>query len=485
MRIAFVQFAYYEYLGIMYLSASLKRHGHSTSVFINRGMQNTGRFVDSLLAWRPDIVAFSVMTGSEVIALSIARQIKDRSRAYSVFGGPHPTLVPGIIEDKGVDCVCIGESEKALAGIADLLTAGRMPEHVEGAWCKVRGEIIKNDIGPLTDDLETLPRPDRTLYRGKYRLLRSKQTVFITGRGCPYKCTFCSNHALQELYRGKGPYVRQRPVDDVIDEIREVKIDGNLRTVYFQDDTFIMNRKWVLEFCEAYQREIGLPFSCHIRADLASVEVVAALAAAKCRTVAFGIETGDAGMRNRLLSKEVTDEQILFCAELLRKHGIRYRTLNMLGLPGETLAGSFLTVALNSRVHADYPSCSLYHPLPGTKLRAYCATNDLFEGGIQRTQLSFLKDSSLALKNKREIVNLQKLFFYAVKFPVIGKLIRRAIRVRPNAGYEALFAAAHAWVYFRSNMVAMGDLLAIALMNAARYLPRTRGGAGKRAGGRE
>jgi hypothetical protein len=93
--------------------------------------------------------------------------------------------------------------------------------------------------------------------------------------------------------------------------------------------------------------------------------------------------------------------------------------------------------------------------------------------------MSFLKDSSLALKNKNEIVNLQKLFFYAVKFPGLRGLIRRAIRVRPNAGYEALFACAHAWVYFRSNMVAVGDLLTIALMNVARYLPRDGGAGGK------
>jgi len=472
MRIAFIQFVHYEYLGIMYLSSSLKKHGHAVEVFICQGNKKSAAFVDEIAKYQPDIVAFSVMSGTEELALSIARLAKKRMNVYSIFGGPHPTVMPEIIEHDCVDCVCIGESEGSVAAIANSLAAGKFPEKVPGAWFKINGKIIKNELGVLELDINKLPRPDRSLYRDKYRSLRNRQAGFITGRGCPFHCTFCASTALMKLYRGKGPYVRQRSVPDVIDEVREVISAYDIKTVYFRDDTFILNKSWAFEFCDAYQREIGLPFSCHIRADLITEELIAALVRANCKTVSFGVETGSIRTRSLLLKKEVSDEQIINCAGLLRKNGILFRTYNILGLPGETLEDAFQTVALNARIKSDFPWCSLFQPMPGTELWEYCKTNAIFDGGTVRTQPSFFKDSSLVLKNKNEIVNLQKLFVYAVKFPVLKGVIRRAIRLRPNAGYELLFTLAHGWAYFRSNLLSVSELMQIGFMNIARYLPK-------------
>jgi len=471
MRIAFIQFLYYEYLGVMYLSASLKKGGHSTEVFICPEVRKADRFVDEVVAHRPEVIAFSVMSGNEEIALSMARRIKSQITAYSIFGGPHPTVVPEIIKEDGVDCVCRGESEQSLTAIADVLAAGGVPEKVPGAWFKIEGRVVRNAMGPIID-LDALPHPDRTLYRSKYPALRNRRAGFITGRGCPYQCSFCASPSVARIYAGRGPFVRRRTVQDVLQEIRET-VDGyDIRTLYFEDDTFIMNRKWVLEFCDAYRREIGLPFSCHIRADIATEELIAALAAANCRTVSFGVETGNELKRRHLLQKEVTDQQISTCATLLKKYGVRFRTLNILGLPGETLEDSFQTVALNARIKADLPWCSIYQPLPGTEMWEECKNRNLFEDGVATTRASFFKDSPLCLEDKNEIVNLHKLFFYATKFPGLHGVIRIAVRVRPNRGYEIFFALAHAWVYYRSERLAITEVVRVGLMNIARYLSK-------------
>jgi len=474
MKIAFIQFLYYEYLGIMYLSSSLKKQGHKVEVFICPSGRNREAFIDELVAFQPEVAGFSIMTGSESAALALTRQIKDRIKVYAVFGGPHPTVAPEIIANEGVDCVCLGEAETALSEIVASLAAGDVPRRVPGAWFKIDGAIVKNEVGPLARDLETLPRPDRSLYREKYPALRGKRAGFIAGRGCPFQCAFCANHALLKLYQGKGGYVRQRPVAAVIDEILETVIGRGIASIYFEDDTFIMNREWVLEFCSVYQKKIGLPFSCHIRADLATEELVAALARAHCTVVSFGVETGNVRTRRRLLNKHVTDEQLIACAGMLRKYGIRFRTLNILGLPGETLDDAFQTIDINIKIKADYPWCSLFQPLPGTAMWEQSVAQGLFDARAARTQPSFFKDSPLLLENKNEIINLHKLFIYAVKFPSLCWVIRRAIRARPNAGFDLLFAVAHAWVYFRSGIVPLGDMITLGFMNLARYLPRGR-----------
>lgn len=471
LRIAFVQFMHYEYLGIMYLSSCLKRHGHDTQAFIWAGRGKTSAFLEELQRYRPDIAGFSIMTGSEHHALTLARELKRRMKVYTVFGGSHPTAVPDIVSAEGVDAVCLGEAERPLAQIVNLLAAGALPRDVPGAWFRIGGTIVRNPIAPLESDLDVIPRPDRSLYRRKYRTLRTRRAAFITGRGCPYACTFCANPALAALYRGQGPTVRRRSVPDVISEIREVKLADKVTTVNFEDDTFILNRDWVLEFCEVYRREIGVPFSCHIRADLATEELVSALASAGCTTASFGIETGDAGLRERLLRKQLTDEQILGCAGLMKKHGIRIRSLNILGLPGETLEQAWKTVALNARVSPDFPSCSLFQPLPGTELRDYCLTNNLLEKGAADTVLSFFQGSPLILQNKREIINLHRLFYYAVKFPSLGRVVRRAIRCRPNKGYEALFLISRALIYLRYERLSLGYVVGLGIRNLARYFP--------------
>ncbi len=96
---------------------------------------------------------------------------------------------------------------------------------------------------PYVEDLDSLPFPDRALvYERDPIAARGKIKHFLTGRGCPYNCTYCFNHALSEIYRGKGQRFRQRSVDNVIEEVRWVRDHYPLEFVVFVDDTFVLSK---------------------------------------------------------------------------------------------------------------------------------------------------------------------------------------------------------------------------------------------------
>src|SRR5207245_532111 len=125
----------------------------------------------------------------------------------------------------------------------------------------------------------------------------------------------------KEMYDGLGKYVRYRSPENVIEEIRQVQSKYGIRTVGFIDDTFTTNRKWLLRFLEIYREEIKLPFTCLVRANELKEHVAEALGKSGCRYVSFGIEVGNENIRNNILARHMTDEQIRNAAMLMHKYG--------------------------------------------------------------------------------------------------------------------------------------------------------------------
>ncbi len=125
-RIAFVQNLAFEYLGVMYLSASLKQAGHLSEAFIlERGEDELAKQV---LDFQPDVVAFSCTTGVHRWAADFAEKIKRRRDTLTVVGGPHPTFFPKFIEHPAIDVICRGEGEQAIVEMANKISAGE-PVH--------------------------------------------------------------------------------------------------------------------------------------------------------------------------------------------------------------------------------------------------------------------------------------------------------------------------------------------------------------------
>jgi radical SAM superfamily enzyme YgiQ (UPF0313 family) len=423
----------------MHLSSALKAAGHEVDLAVATHQDP----VAAAREFQPDVAAYSVITGSQRYYIDVNNRVKrEVEGVFSVFGGPHPTFFPEMVEEEGVDGICRGEGEDAMVELVNALAAGG-PEAVLGIanWSfkrngdSVDAGIINNPVRPYVGDLDGLPFPDRALvYERDAISARSKIKHFLTGRGCPYNCTYCFNHALSELYRGKGRRFRQRSVDHVIEEVRWVRDHYPLEFVVFVDDTFVLSEEWLAEFAVKYPREVGLPFFCNTRANLVTEEQVRLLKEAGCHSVSMGIETGNDRLRNDLLKRRMSKEQILEAARLIREGGLQFTTTNMIGLPTSTLEDDFETLELNIQARPSYAHVFIFQPYPRTELGEFTREHgwmvgtfdDIGELAWDHSVLDFDQE------HKRGLSILQRFFAIGVEWPRTVPLIRRMMKLPDN-----------------------------------------------------
>jgi anaerobic magnesium-protoporphyrin IX monomethyl ester cyclase len=440
MRVLFVEKQIdYEPLGLLYLSSVLRQAGHEVRLAI----ATVEDPVAVARKWQPAVVGYSVYTGSQTYYRDLNLRVKEAVDVVSVFGGPHPTYFPEFVEEPGVDAICQGEGEGAILDLVAALEAGQPLSGIQDWWFKRDGHVERNPTRPLENDLDRLPLPDRDLVFERDAFTRQSGIKhFITSRGCPYDCTYCFNHALAELYRGKGKRLRQMSVDRVVEEVRWVQERYPMQFVVFLDDLFIVYTDWLRELAEVFPREVGLPFFCNVRANLVTPEKIALLKKAGCASVGMGLETGNPAVRNEILKRNLSDEQIVEASRLIREAGIQLLTTNMLGLPGGTLEQDLETLALNHACRPAYANAFLYQPYPRTELGEYARQHDYVEGSVDDIDPSAWERSVLRFATpgeKRQIESFNKLFALAVEWPWLTGLVRQLIKLPSNPVYRLVY----------------------------------------------
>jgi len=449
MRILFIaQQIDYEPQGIMYLSSTLKAAGHKVELAIAAQRDP----VAVAQGFRPDVVAYSVITGSQRYYLDLNCRLKaELPGVFSVFGGPHATFFPEMVQAEGVDGICRGEGEGALVELADVLSAGGRTAVLglqNWSFCR-DGGVLANPVRPYIEELDSLPFPDCALvYEREPVAARQKIKYFLTGRGCPYNCTYCFNHALGELYRGKGARFRRHSVDYVMEHVRWVRDRYPLEFVVFVDDTFVLSEKWLAEFADKYPRQIGLPFFCTTRPDLVTPDQVRLLKATGCHSVSMGVESGNDRIRNDLLKRNLSKGQILEAARLIRDGGLQLTVNNMIGLPTTTLEDDFETLALSVQARPSYAHVYIFQPYPRTELGDFArehgwmvgTLDDISEVAWDRSVLNF--DNA----HKRGLAVLQRFFAIGVEWPRTIPLIRHLIKLPDNPVFLLINKLWRGWV---------------------------------------
>lgn len=421
-----------EMLGIMWLSRSIKDAGHTTRALFLPDKD----WIETIGEYGPDVVCFSVTTGMHLYSFDVAKRIKKEfPGVYIVFGGPHPTFSPEMIEkNPHVDAVCRGEGEFAIVELLNHIANGTDYQFVQNLWVRDRksGEIHKNPQRPPIADLDSLGFPDREVVYDAGSIYReSDRKVFVSQRGCPMNCSFCFHHALKKKIVGttNAKYVRKRSVDHLLAELKQVKERYNLKFVHFVDDIFNLSGKWLDEFCERYPKEVGLPFDVILMANMTREHHIEKLASAGCVYARIAFEAANDYIRNAVFRKNTTIQQLEDAAGWIKKHGIRLGSLNMLGGPGSTLEDDLETVRLNIRCKVDQPLVSIMQPYPMFDIEDMTKEMGYAVAAYDDFPVNFKRTATIEFEHKRDVENLHKLFPIVVRNPwlmrPLGFLIRR------------------------------------------------------------
>ena len=344
-----------EMMGVEYLSAYLKEHGHRTSLahhpalFNDRFQLNMpllaklfdqdDRIVEYILHLDPDLLGFSCLTNTFEWSVEIARRVREQKRIPTVFGGVHPSAVPDFVMGYDeVDFVCQSEGEVALLELCNSLEQGGLGTGIDNIWCKPDGQIIPpTTISRFVQDLDSLPFPDKELYAQT----RPRGHVYriMTARGCPYRCTFCFNNFYANLPTDgiQKEYVRRRSVDNVLEELVRGKERYKFKHVEFHDDIFTMKVEWLREFLPRFRKEIGVPFYCETHAKFMSDEIAELLKVGGCAGTKMGIQSlGEFSYKVETLKRVEKEEDVINALDACRKAGVQLDADHIFGLPDET-----------------------------------------------------------------------------------------------------------------------------------------------------
>jgi radical SAM superfamily enzyme YgiQ (UPF0313 family) len=418
----------HEQLSIMSLSASLKNAGHETSlVFFQNDPLNKDKIVKALKRESPDFIAFSFMSGVKEHYIDLAGYIKEHISTHIVIGGPAPTFDPDLcnFNDNPFDAVCIGEGDLAIVNFVSRYNSAGNSEPLHNFVTRYgNGEQLRGELLDLIDPLDQLPFPDRKIIYDKDDFLRnSKIKMFMSGRGCPYQCTYCFNHKYNSMYRGKGHIVRHKSVDYFLEEIRQIKKEYPLEGIIFEDDIFIIDKEWLAEFAKKYPGEIGLPYMCYVRPNLVNAEIAGLLKISGCYSVRVAVECGNQDLRNKILKRNLTDAQILKSCKMLHDAGLKVGTINILGLPTETIENMKETLSLNRDCEPEHVSANMFMPLPGVDLTLFAIENGLLDKNFVSPKSSHHASEMKYPENiKKFLYPFKALFPLMVQSKFIGKI---------------------------------------------------------------
>ena len=373
--------------GISYISSYLKQAGHSTRLVVLTGA--TQHLIsDYVEEFQPQLVCFTAVFSRYHFVTEMAAALKkSHPDLYLILGGSHASLEPESCLGEAFDAICIGEGEEPTLELVEQLERGESPAGIDNLWIKRNGNVEKNPSRPFLPDLDALPFPDREMWLPWMAFPQSRPSIML-GRGCPFKCTYCSNHALQRL--APGPYVRFRSAENIIAELEEVTRQiPSSPDVYMEVETFGVNTRWATELCShleafnaAREQPIGFGTNLRVTRNNHQVDLFKALGRANFKFVNIGLESGSERVRREILKRDYSNEDVLNAVRLARENGLQVGIYNLIGIPGETPADFRETIRVNRACQPDWFLLSVFFPYPGTDLHKLAEEQGLLDGPL-------------------------------------------------------------------------------------------------------
>lgn len=381
-------------LGIRQISACCRARDIPTSVlWLNREPLDllSDTQVDAVIRWLKDTgciaAGMNVMSAHLALARHLTQAIQLHLDIPVIWGGVHCILEP---EEclQYADFVCVGEGEHTIVPLMTALRSGQIPDDLRNFWYFLNGSICKNPRD-IVHDLDSLPIPDNSL-KDHWVLIHSAvepvtqetlrkgfpwnagRHIIMSGRGCPYRCTFCCSDAMKRLF-GSSWANRFRSVDHFMREIQEVlNCYPFVHTIAIMDDTFFFKPDgWIEAFCSAF-RQTGAQFGILLHPKKVSHDNIAMLIDAGLIGIQMGLQSGSERISRGVFNRVETIDDFKKAAAILDAFTDRLqaRTYDVIvDNPFETDEERMETIRvlmnLKKPFNIDLFSLTLY---PGTRL---------------------------------------------------------------------------------------------------------------------
>ncbi|MFH0940912.1 MAG: radical SAM protein [Candidatus Omnitrophota bacterium] len=453
---------------LAYAASLLQKNGKKVFLIDAIAEDMTHRdFLDKISGMGVDYLVAETSVPSFPEDLALLEQISEMGISL-ILCGPNAQMYepPFLIDHSFIDFVLCGEYEGTLLELADCLENGRELSGVKGLVFRNDGQIIKNQDRDLLD-VNSLPWPHReTLPMEKYLDapggMPTPSAQMVASRGCPFGCGFCLWP--QVMYRGQR--YRPRAVKDVIDEMEYLVKEKGFKSVYFDDDTFNIDKSRMLEFCDQIiERHMEkIPWAIMARPDLMDKDILLSMKSAGLWAVKYGMESADQDLLDEI-GKSMDLKKAIDMVALTKELGIKVHLTFTFGLPGETLKTIAKTISLVKKLDPFSAQFSITTPFPGTKYYDILEKN----GGIVSKDFkdydgyskSVIRLSSLLpedleearqracraweahIRRRRGLLNSAKRFFYYVKEKGWNHAVKKSVGYLLRA--KLRIPAGHTW----------------------------------------
>lgn len=364
--------------GLASIAGYLKRREHSVELIHIRQKSQVDDIINVIGEYHPDCIGYSLVTSQRGVLDEIAGPIRSRFDGPIIAGGVHPTIDPyDTLKCAGIDGVCVGEGELALADVADRFDKGIPYEEVPSMiWRSDPDRLVRPRF---ERDVNKVMEYDYSLFNTKGLIKNSGGYFYVMiSRGCPFSCTYCSNKALKEKYESGKGWFRILDPFDAIDHLMTIKDRYDIKGFTFDDDIMPPNVDWLRDFSREYKKRINLPYICNCRFEIVQDEdVVKLMKDTGCIQVRFGLESGDETFRREYLKRYYSDDQINRSVELLRKYRIEYFLFTIVGFPYETSEQMHKTLHVVRKIRPHFGEIHFFFPYPGTELHDKCKEDNM------------------------------------------------------------------------------------------------------------
>jgi anaerobic magnesium-protoporphyrin IX monomethyl ester cyclase len=357
----------YPPLGILYLSAYLKRAGLSLEVF-DSTFRDYADFESMVKRLKPRIVGLyaNIITREHVFQLT--KIAKANGVEFVIAGGPDAGEWCERYFENGIDIIGTNEGELTLEELIPSIQKNGMNnlESVRGIIFQKNGRVQRTPPRPAITDLDSLPWPDRDVlnldeYFKAWKSHHGESSVsLITARGCPFHCAWCSSEVFGHTHR-------QRSAKNVVDEMLMLKERYSPDIMWLSDDVLTINKKWTQDFIqEVRARNAQRPYECLSRVDLVDREILQGLRDTGCFRVWYGAESGSQKVLDSM-RKGTTVEQVREAARITQEVGMQAGFFILLGYPDETTADIRMTIDFLKETRPDVVGTSVAFPIKGTE----------------------------------------------------------------------------------------------------------------------